>query len=542
MPSRSPPSGNRWALPALITGSLAVVAFGGLFALDHFVTGGPGGPSTLGAQGVPGHGPLSRYLAFDQDHITDAVASLGGMTAGVLGIVITVVSLVVQLSAERYTGVARMFLRDRINMAVMGYYVVACCSGVMVSLSIHADFVPRVTLVVMMVATMVALLLMAPYFAYVFWFLEPSNIIRRIRHEALRGFRRAAEGERPLAIEDAQEQVLRALEELTDIGSNSIQGKDKMIATGAVDAITEFTVRYLHLKATTPAHWFNLSPQLLKNPDVVALDREAREELVLRRTWLEWKAMRQLLAVYNEALGAMPDINHLIAIDTRYIAEAALKLHDEESLLLSFRYLNSYLRTTLNARNVRTAYNVLNQYRHLVDALIQAGKGSLAVAAVKHLKYYADVSTDMNLPFVTETIGYDVGALCEVAHQANLPEQDQLLHLFLELDRVSKTQVEVLALRGVRKAQTKLAAYYLTADDRGRAARIYQDMEHEPLSHLLSIRDELARIETKDFWEIVDRGRNFDFMPPEQKRAMMEFFSWFPDGELGVLSGRRSEA
>ena len=38
------------------------------------------------------------------------------MIAAVFGIVITVVSIIVQLSADRYTGVARMFLRDRVNL------------------------------------------------------------------------------------------------------------------------------------------------------------------------------------------------------------------------------------------------------------------------------------------------------------------------------------------------------------------------------------------------------------------------------------------
>ena len=35
--------------------------------------------------------------------------------------------------------------------------------------------------------------------------------------------------------------------------------------------------------------------------------------------------------------------------------------------------MNSYLRATLNARDVRTAYNVLNQYRLLVEAMLRGG-------------------------------------------------------------------------------------------------------------------------------------------------------------------------
>jgi hypothetical protein len=526
-----PSSWRKWIVPMAVTGSIAVVFFFGLFAVDHYFTGGPAG----GAQN-----PAIRYLKFDPDHITDAVSALGGMIAAVLGIVITVVSIVVQLSAERYHGVAGMFLRDRLNIGVMGYYVVTCVSGVLVSLSVHADFAPRVTLVGMMMATTFGLVLMAPYFAYVFWFLEPTNIIARIRSQALKAFKSGASSKSAARLEETQQHVLQAMEELTDISSNSIEGKDKIIASGAVDAIKDFTVGYLGHKKKTRAEWFELTSHIRANPDVVALDPEAREELVERRTWVEWKAMRQFLGIYNEALAPMPDINHLIAIDTRYIGEAAADAADEQAMLLTFRYMNSYLRATLNAKNVRTAYNVLNQYRQLVEAMMKKGFGKIARGAFEHMKYYGHVSYDMKLPFVTETIAYDMGNLCEVAHQLAMPEQDVMLATFLELDAHNRKSEQ--ALKGVRKAQVKLAAYYLALDDRERARRIYTDMEHDPPERLAAIRDELARVETKDFWEIVDRGRNFEFMPPFQKAAMGRFFAWFEGADSEGMAGTGTES
>jgi hypothetical protein len=51
---------------------------------------------------------------------------------------------------------------------------------------------------------------------------------------------------------------------------------------------------------------------------------------------------------------------------------------------------------------------------------------------------------------------------------------------------------------------------------------------------LVQIRDSLALVESKDFWEIIDRGRNFEYMPQPQREAMAQFFEW-----LGV--GPRSE-
>ncbi|MBK8259132.1 MAG: DUF2254 domain-containing protein [Polyangiaceae bacterium] len=518
---------RQWVYPMVLLASIALTGFALLYTFDHFFTGGPG-------SGAPDDS-IRRYFFFDQSSITDAASSLGSMVAGVLGIVISVVAIVVQLSAERYTGVTSMFFRDRINIGVMGFYVIACVCGVWVGLSIRSDYVPRITLLVMMLFTTVGLVGMAPYFAYVFRFLEPANIIARIQSDAGRIARRgSASGEGPDCVE-AQGLTLSAMEELTDITSNSISGKDKIIASRAVDALKDFAVEYLSYKSNASDAWFSIGESIRANPDFVAMDPESLGDLVKRRTWVEWKVMRQYLGIYNEALGAMRDINYLVAIDTRYIGEAAAKAKDEELIVLVLRYMNSYMRATLNAKDVHTAYNVLNQYRLFVESLLRLGCFQKALEAVEHMKYYGHVSYDMKLPFVTETVAYDVGAICQVAHELDTPNQDKLLAIFLELDRPSPERGQDQALKGVRKAQVKLAAYYLSAGDEAKARRIRDDMEQEPRHRLLAIREELVRVETKDFWEIIDRGRNFEFMPPKQKESMKVFFSWF-DQLTGAVS------
>ncbi len=511
-------SWRKWIVPMSAIASMAILAFAVLYTIDHHLTGGPPLKSSRAAV---------RYFLFDPSGIADAVPALGGMIAAVLGIVLTVVSIVVQLSASRFHGVATMFLRDRTNIGVMGYYVVACVTGVLVSLSVHEDFVPRATLLGMMAFTTMGLVLMAPYFAYVFWFLEPKNIITRIREEALQTVSTGSRAEEEACVR-AQSAVVSSMEELTDISSNSISGKDKVIASRAVDALKDFAVEYVKtVKKDASRAWFELGPGIRENPDFVAMETESRRDLVERRTWVEWKVMRQYLGIYNEALAMMPDINYLIAIDTRYIGEAAAEAGDDELVELVFRFMNSYLRSTLNNKSVRIAYNVFNQYRQLVEAMMRAGNTEDAAAAVVHMKYYGHVSYDMKLPFVTETVAYDMGTLCEVAHELGIDEEDKFLRTFLELDRDTARRSQERALKGVRKAQVKLAAYYLTVDARDKARAIYRDMEHDPPDRLKSIREELESVKTKDFWEIIDRGRNFEFMPPPQKEAMQRFFTWF---------------
>jgi len=497
----------------------------GLFALlylvDHYVTGGT-------RSDAPGN-PISRYFLFDPDAASNSVSALGGLIAAVLGIVITVVSIVVQLSAGKYAGVAEKFFRDRTNLLVLGYYIVSCVLGIWLSLSVNGDFVPRTSLIAMMVLSTVGLVLMAPYFAYVFWFLEPENIIGGIREAAL-GHTKAgggAEDERTCGRE--QTGLVGTMEELTDIASGSIGGKDKIIASRAVDALKDYCVEYIRLKEEIQPVWFQILPAIRRNPAFVAMDPESRGDLEKRRTWVEWKVMRQLLGIYHEALVPMRDVAYLIAIDTRYIGEASAFTDDVEGVQLVLRYMNSYLRATINAKEVRTAYNVLNQYRLFVESLLRLKRGSEAVQAVGHMKYYGQVCQDMKLLFVTETVAFDMAESVRIASELRSPEEERLLSLFLDLDRPLAGAEPGASLPGIRKAQAKLAAYYILVGKQPLADRIREDMRREPKPRLRAIRDELMKVETKDFWEIIDRGRNFDFMPPDQRACLSKFFSFLED-------------
>jgi hypothetical protein len=510
-----------WLVPIAILGGIALIGFATFYLFDHNVTGGTTHPH---AEGV------ASYTHFEPSMIADAMAGLAGMTAAVLGIVITVVSLLVQLTSERYTGVAQMFLRDRTNVFVMSYYVVVCVVGVFASLSLHPEFVPRATVVAILGATVLGLVIMLPYFMYVFRFLAPTNLVERIQRDAVNDVRAAATERETDAIVTGQAPAIAALEELTDITSNSIGGKDKIIASRAVDAIRDFVVAYLEVKNQAQKQWFTIGTEIRDNPDFVAMDPESLRDLEADHTWLEWKALRQYLGIYAEAQGDMPDINYLIAIDTRYVGEAALAKGDRNVVDLAFRFMNSYLRAALNARAVRTAYNVLNQYRLLVESMIKGGADDLAIEGVRHMIYYGRTSYDMQLGFVTETVAYDVSAICEFAHAHDRKKNldDKMLAMFLELDQPLRLKRQEAGLQGIRKAQIKLACYYLAAGAEDRAQRIAADMAGEDRERLTAIREQLAKVESKEFWEIIDRGRNFEYMPPRQKDQMERFFGMLP--------------
>jgi hypothetical protein len=175
---------------------------------------------------------------------------------------------------------------------------------------------------------------------------------------------------------------------------------------------------------------------------------------------------------------------------------------------------------------VRTAYNVLNQYRLLVETMLRAGQTEIALEGVGYMKYYGHVSFDLQLTFITETVAYDVSTLCELANELELPQEAAVLAEFLDLDRPLLNIAQEKGLLGVRKAQVKLACYYLARKQEDKARTIAADMVAEPKERLRTLRQQLEAVRSKDFWEIIDRGRNFEFMSLERQQQLPTFFAW----------------
>src|SRR5829696_2235437 len=108
---------RRSLMTVALLAAFAVATFAAVWMLDFFVLD----PRT----GVR-EGALRQLFDFDAETMQNALGSLAQVIAAVLGIAITVVSIVVQLAATRYTSrVADMFFRDRTNLAIMGFFVVA---------------------------------------------------------------------------------------------------------------------------------------------------------------------------------------------------------------------------------------------------------------------------------------------------------------------------------------------------------------------------------------------------------------------------------
>lgn len=473
------------------------------------------------------------FLAPNGAAAAGTLTSAGQVVAGVLAIAITVAAIVVELASTRYTHrITELFIAEPTNFIVIGFFVVTNLQGIWVTLTFDpsVDFVPHWGVALSMVMLTVSLLILIPYFAFIFHFLQPDTILAHIRKHTLDSVRDSRDTARGKA------EAVRGIEQLADVALNAMESKDKGVSMMSVEALRQLTDEYQALRPALSEAWFQVDGDLARNPDFVSMAPEVLADVSSRRYWVEMKVLRQYQTLYNEALNKMRDINYVVAISTRRIGDMAMAQKNDELVDLVIKFFNTFLRATINARDVRTAYNVLNQYRLFGEELLDYGDGRRAVEVARYFKYYGRLSFDQKQPFVLETVAYDLCTLNEIAFDKSSKVGRDILRIFLEVDKESETEVQEASLRGVRKAQLKLATYYLLKGDETAAREVHRDMLHEKPERLASIRDELLAVQSREFWEISDRGQNFDYLSPERKRCMLAFFDWFGD----VLPPRES--
>ena len=483
-----------------------------------------------GVQGVWRHGLYLWIARLDTGSALNTLSNAAEVVAAVLAIAITVVAIILELAANRYTHrITQLFFREPVKAAVMGFFVVTAVQCLWVSASINEEggmgaAVPYAGVVSSMAMVTISLLILLPYFAFVFSFLSPLNIVNHLRVQSTRAIVKAARRKAASQRVDA----LEGVEELEDVALNAMEHKDRTISMASIDALADLILDYRQLRDDLPAEWFAIDGPLAHDPDFVSMAPAMVEEIETKRTWFEMKILRQYHTLFTESLNRMRDVSNLIALNTRRIAVAS-SAEESDVFDLVVRFFNSYLRAAINAKDVRTAYYVSHQYRILAEQSLEASVGDQTIRIAQYFRYYGQLGFTMQMPFLLESAAYDLALVVERAVELNSPAVDSLLEIFLEVDRESDSEEQEMRVRGVRRAQVQLAAFLLMRGDEKRARVVFEDMAEEKSERLRSIREELLTTEEPLYWELTDRGVNFAYLPPERRARVSEFFEWFGD-------------
>ncbi|MDX2273394.1 MAG: DUF2254 family protein [Cyanobacteriota bacterium] len=463
----------------------------------------------------------------DTEALQGFIGTLAQVLSGVLGFTISVVAIVVQLSADRFTPkVTELFLREKINFFIILFLIVSTLTAVWTALVFSVVAKPILLIWLNLILGTLSFLVLIPYFIFVFNFLRPTSIIDRIEQQTRQSIINAFRYRLDQPIQEVHQQCLSALDEIKGIAASAIRQRENLIMLDSLDSLKTFFLFYGTYKHKLPHHWFLLTPAVCRDPDFVSVDLAHLREIETEKIWVELKIFRQYQAIFNESLNELREACYIISINTREIADRAFQSQKDEIINLSIKFFNTYLRAVINTKDIRTGYNILKQYRLLAESALLNRRHSIVLDIAQYFRYYSLIAYKAGLFFLSETFAFD---LCLLAQLCNYHQSEigvKLLEILLKIDQDSEGEQQEITLQGIRKSQVKLAACYLQTGQPELAQLIYHDMQHEPRHRLRTIHYEL-RSTKADFWEFTDRGENFYYVEAELQPFVDQFFTWF---------------
>jgi hypothetical protein len=481
--------------------------------------------------------PIDWLARLDPGAAFDTLSNAAEVIAGVLGIAITVVAIVLELAATRYSHrITWLFVREPINIAVLSLFVLTTLQCVWVAATLSGPtpssssdaVIPAAGFAITLGLVTISLLALLPYFNFVFAYLSPLNMIEKVRTNAVTWIERV----RPSNMERTQNAVEEAVDELHEIARGASEQNDRSIAMATIDALAEMMEEYEGIRDRLPPEWFKIAPAIAADPDFVALTPSAMKEIEETQVWLEVKIMQQYLSLMALCVPRQRDVANLIAINTYRIATGAGR-DRAELRTLCVRCMNSYLRSTINAGDPRTTYYILNQYRLLAEQMLDAGYLDEVMDVASYLKFYGNLGYGAGMPFLLETAAHDLVELIEVDVEGGMKLVDPLLTLLLTLDREIKDESQEQSLLGVRRSQMQLGTLFLERGDTARARRVAQDLASETPERIQRVVDLLSEAVDAHYWEMTARGVNFAYLPPK-RRALLPRLAEMVASERGA--------
>ncbi|MCF8240750.1 MAG: DUF2254 domain-containing protein [Melioribacteraceae bacterium] len=476
-------------------------------------------------------------VIFDTDlgNLTNSISALGEVVTAILGIEITAIAIIVQLAANKYSSkVMDVFVSNNANIFAIGLFVVTGVNTILVTNTMTSDFITFWSIGITLLFIIFSLLLVLPHFNYVFNFLRPQNFLYEVKKDTLKTIRQLCNSEKKYSKSDRDE-VHENINFIGDVALNSVYQGDRATTLLCLSTLREILEAYFPLKNCLPEDWFKLSGDESLDPDFSNYSHFVMEKIEHRKILLERKVFRLYEMIYNNSRVTLKDVASGVLLNSDLIAQSAIDNNDDGALKNCFQYFNSYLRSAINGRDPRSAFNTFEHYRMVAEKLLDTNPKEVEKLSF-FFKYYGQEANKFGVLFILETAAHDLMVLNKIAYLKRVENMKDLLEMFLTLDQpiedVEEKEIETKerSLIGVRISQAKLAAFYISKNDNEFAKIIFNDMQVEPISRIRKIRDLIFNTKEEEFWEITPRGINFYFASDDSKESLREFFSWFENG------------
>ena len=464
------------------------------------------------------------HLAFVlHPNVEDATRMLGHLTRTTIQLMvltITVTAIVVPLTANLYTPrLIDLFVHDKVNR---GFLLMLILSAVLThyTLFVMRDnvsirFTPRGLIILTAAAGFVCMIASIPYIYYVFNFLRPAEIIRRMRTEATTGLRRA----RTHDSVELRAHVAGLVSQLGETALRAAARDDRSLAADALDELETIASEYQALKPALPASWFEQCPGIDLGLPPAALDH-----LQAERTWFEFHLFKTVEGILPVAMDHTPDVVSRMSRLLRIVAEQASRSGDQPTVELATKFQNTFLRHAIRRRNARGFYDCSYEYTQLALSLLETD-GGLPLAVAGHLSYYAEEAHRSGLPALREVALYDLADLHLGTAGAALELREKTLEELLDTYR---------RCPGARlESLLKVLSVALVNDDQPTVAAVGAALAQAPREALAEAARSVLEAEAADYREITGRVVDLNHVSAEARQALTAWVAkMLPAGEL----------
>lgn len=482
--------------------AIAFVAFAALFAVEFF-----------GEWARAGYPPLHEMSFAGVNNNANLVNVLSPMARAynnVLAMLIATIGLAIPLTANMHTPkLIEMFLKDRVNRYVLGFMALGAANTLWVDYMIGPGFAPMIAINLAIYLALVGWALLIPYFFYVVRFVDPSQLIIRLRDGVVRDLERV----RARQLDPVKGQIVlsTSIGQIGTIIVKSLDRSDRDVAAEGAWAIKTILDAYDKEKFLLGKEWFAVD-----RADFVGVSDEALEMMSANRTWFEMKCLQQLELGYLRALASGTESVSTFSDALRVIAVQREIHHDEEALRLCVRFFNNLLREAIKAKNLRAVYDVFHQYRRLGEELII--QPELLREIGKHFRYYAGMSRIYGMLFAPQLAVFDLCFMTRRAYERRSEAAPALLGDVLVLPHRTGDDTHTMAV----KAKLLLGAFFVATSRSEEAARVRANLADVAAAQIARAETDLLAAD-RSFFEVTDRQLNLEFVIDEHREPLAAF-------------------
>ena len=158
--------------------AIAFVAFALVFGFEFFVE--------WRRAGYPGWGDMSWAEAGNNEKLVDTLSPMARAYNNLLAMLIATIGLAIPLTANMHTPkLIEMFLRDRLNQTILIFGAFGAANVLFIDYIIGPGFAPVWAIRFAVLGVLFGWTILIPYFFYVVRFVDPSNILLRLKQRVL---------------------------------------------------------------------------------------------------------------------------------------------------------------------------------------------------------------------------------------------------------------------------------------------------------------------------------------------------------------------